>query len=83
MSNSKEVSYKLAYDSLRIMYNKTVIVFTILMMMMVWYLNEAKTALELNNKRYEEMRKAYEVQAIYFNNMKARFEAVNEAKNNE
>ena len=82
-TEEKLAATTLAYDTLKIMYNKTVTVFTVVLMVLVFFLHEAKTALDLNSKRYDEMQKAYEVQAIYFNNMKARIEALNEAKNNE
>ena len=84
MTTEEKLAAKtLAYDTLKIMYNKTVTVFTLILLVTVWYLHEARAALELNSKRYDEMRKAYEVQSIYFNNMKARIEALNEARKNE
>ena len=85
MTTEEKLAAKtLAYDALKIMFNMTVMIFTFVLLIMVWYLHESKTALELNTERYNEMRKAYDIQAIYYNNMKARFEAINpQEKENE
>lgn len=83
-------SRDLAYDALKFIFNKMVFVFTVLLLIALWLLYESKTALDLNTKTlelytqaYDEMKKANDIQAIYYNNMKAKIEALNEANENE
>ena len=69
--------YRTAYDILKGVFITvtTVLCFVVVVMTVVVY--EAKQSVKLNTERYNEMREAYEIQAIYFNNMKARIEALN------
>jgi len=91
METKRQIAARdLAYDALKFIFNKVVLIFTVLLLITTWLLYESKTALDLNTKTlelysqaYDEMRKANDIQAIYFNNMKAKIEALNEDKDNE
>lgn len=80
----KAAHYHTAYDVLKGMFLLTTIVLVGALVTLTFVVINASKAIELNSIRYHEMQKSYDEQAIYFNNMKARIQAMNlEKKENE
>lgn len=79
-AEERAAHYRTAYDLLRGIFFLTTGILVGVIFILCFIAYDAKKSIDLNTQRYDEMRQAAEVQAVYFNNMKARIEAMNREK---